>query len=92
MSHPSTAGQSPSARRARASGASSQSAARSALAAERSGAAPDHRKALFRSAFGNRQAVSEHVRDVAEITMTIYAHVSLDEKRKTLGRLGEALQ
>jgi integrase len=26
-----------------------------------------------------------------EITMIIYAHVSLDEKRKTLGKLGEAL-
>jgi len=26
-----------------------------------------------------------------EVTMTIYAHVSLDEKRKALGKLGEAL-
>ena len=26
-----------------------------------------------------------------EVTMTIYAHVSLDEKRKALGRLGDAL-
>jgi integrase len=25
-----------------------------------------------------------------EVTMTIYAHVSLDEKRKALGKLGEA--
>ena len=27
----------------------------------------------------------------ALVTMTIYAHVSLDEKRKALGKLGEAL-
>jgi integrase len=27
-----------------------------------------------------------------EVTMTIYAHVSLDEKRKALGKLGEALR
>ena len=26
-----------------------------------------------------------------EVTMTIYAHVSLEEKRKALGRLGEVL-
>ena len=26
-----------------------------------------------------------------EVTMTIYAHVSLEEKRKALGKLGEAL-
>lgn len=26
-----------------------------------------------------------------EVTMTIYAHVSLDEKRKALGKLGDAL-
>jgi integrase len=26
-----------------------------------------------------------------EVTMTIYAHASLDEKRKALGKLGEAL-
>jgi integrase len=26
-----------------------------------------------------------------EVTMTIYAHVSLDEKRKALGKLGEVL-
>jgi integrase len=26
-----------------------------------------------------------------EVTMTIYAHVSLDEKRKALSRLGEVL-
>jgi integrase len=26
-----------------------------------------------------------------EVTMTIYAHVCLDEKRKALGKLGEAL-
>jgi hypothetical protein len=26
-----------------------------------------------------------------EVTMTIYAHVWLDEKRKALGKLGEAL-
>ena len=26
-----------------------------------------------------------------EVTMTIYAHVSQDEKRKALGKLGEAL-
>jgi integrase len=26
-----------------------------------------------------------------EVTMTIYAHVSLDEKRKALSKLGEAL-
>jgi integrase len=26
-----------------------------------------------------------------EVTMTIYAHVSLDEKRKALRKLGEAL-
>ena len=26
-----------------------------------------------------------------EVTMTIYAHVSLDEKRKALGKRGEAL-
>jgi len=26
-----------------------------------------------------------------EVTMTIYAHVSLGEKRKALGKLGEAL-
>jgi integrase len=27
-----------------------------------------------------------------EVTMTIYAHVSLDEKRKALDRLGETLK
>ena len=26
-----------------------------------------------------------------EVTMTIYAHVSLEEKRRALGKLGEAL-
>jgi integrase len=26
-----------------------------------------------------------------EVTMTIYAHVSLEDKRKALGKLGEAL-
>ncbi|GAA2402664.1 hypothetical protein GCM10010404_70720 [Nonomuraea africana] len=26
-----------------------------------------------------------------EVTMTIYAHASLDEKRKALGKLGDAL-
>jgi integrase len=26
-----------------------------------------------------------------EVTMTIYAHVSLEEKRKALGKLGEVL-
>jgi integrase len=26
-----------------------------------------------------------------EVTMTIYAHTSLDEKRRALGKLGEAL-
>ncbi|GIH48715.1 Phage integrase family protein [Microbispora rosea] len=26
-----------------------------------------------------------------EVTMTIYAHASLDEKRRALGKLGEAL-
>jgi integrase len=26
-----------------------------------------------------------------EVTMTIYAHVSLDEKRRARGKLGEAL-
>jgi hypothetical protein len=26
-----------------------------------------------------------------EVTMTIYAHASLDEKRKALGKLGETL-
>ena len=26
-----------------------------------------------------------------EVTMTIYAHVPLDERRKALGRLGEVL-
>ncbi|HEY2576238.1 MAG TPA: tyrosine-type recombinase/integrase, partial [Streptosporangiaceae bacterium] len=36
------------------------------------------------------------VRDIVghsdiEVTMTIYAHVSLDEKRKALGKLGNAL-
>ena len=36
------------------------------------------------------------VRDIVghsdiEVTMTIYAHVSLEEKRKALGRLGEVL-
>jgi integrase len=36
------------------------------------------------------------VRDIVghsdiEVTMTIYAHVSLEEKRKALGKLGEAL-
>jgi hypothetical protein len=27
----------------------------------------------------------------SDATMTIYAHVSLDEKRKAMGKLGEAL-
>jgi len=27
-----------------------------------------------------------------EVTMTIYAHVSLEDKRKALGKLGEALR
>ncbi|MFI7106060.1 hypothetical protein ACIBK9_07140 [Nonomuraea sp. NPDC050227] len=27
-----------------------------------------------------------------EVTMTIYAHASLDEKRKALGKLGDAVQ
>ena len=36
------------------------------------------------------------VRDIVghsdiEVTMTIYAHVSLEEKRKALGKLGDAL-
>lgn len=36
------------------------------------------------------------VRDIVdhsdiEVTMTIYAHVSLDDKRNTLGKLGDAL-
>ena|SRR5438874_481255 len=42
-------------------------------------------------------AVPPHVaRDIVghsniEVTMTIYAHVSLEEKRRALGKLGEAL-
>ncbi|MFF3669723.1 hypothetical protein [Microtetraspora malaysiensis] len=36
------------------------------------------------------------VRDIVghsgiEVTMTIYAHVSLDDKRRALGKLGDAL-
>ncbi|MFC4899480.1 hypothetical protein ACFQVD_34440 [Streptosporangium amethystogenes subsp. fukuiense] len=30
------------------------------------------------------------IRDI-EVTMTIYAHISLDDKRNALGRLGGAL-
>ncbi len=70
--------------RARAHGASSQSAARAAPCGEAQRSRLD-------------LGVPPHiVRDIVghsdiEVTMTIYAHVSVDEKRKALRKLGEAL-
>ncbi|MFJ2033861.1 tyrosine-type recombinase/integrase [Streptosporangium sp. NPDC087985] len=45
----------------------------------------------------NLGVLPQGVRDIVghsdiEVTMTIYAHVSLDDKRNALGKLGEALQ
>ncbi|GAA0823219.1 hypothetical protein ACFQVD_34410 [Streptosporangium amethystogenes subsp. fukuiense] len=44
----------------------------------------------------NLGAPPQVVRDIVdhsdiEVTMTIYAHVSLDDKRNALGKLGDAL-